>query len=254
MKTKIKILFLLIIVNLFSCNSNNKVKNDNPSSTEQKTATAFQCNYSNETNSLGVGLVQVVDNMEGSHQMIRIFNDSTLQEVAIEWNFKSETSYDEQPFCAKFHEPDYGHLEFICLEELEQSYKIIVNQNEVKYLPKDTLHQFISWEDYLLQSFAIRHASTDKDGQQIAFQKIYQQPDETSLEITLPKEKFQHFCILEVQDDWIQVTYDCFYNTENNPYEGEPCSAFIQKCQPSVTGWMKWKKRNKLLIDIFLRL
>jgi hypothetical protein len=46
--------------------------------------------------------------------------------------------------------------------------------------------------------------------------------------------------------------YDCFYNDDNNPNEGEPCHNFIDKCKNPLTGWLRWRQENKLLIDIFL--
>jgi hypothetical protein len=57
---------------------------------------------------------------------------------------------------------------------------------------------------------------------------------------------------LEVKGEWVKVTYDCFYNDENNAFEGEPCHTYIDKCQNPVVGWLKWKQDNKILIDIFL--
>jgi hypothetical protein len=57
---------------------------------------------------------------------------------------------------------------------------------------------------------------------------------------------------MEMRGDWVKVKYDCFYNDENNKYEGQPCQNFVNQCQNPLIGWIRWKQGNKLLIEIFL--
>jgi hypothetical protein len=76
-------------------------------------------------------------------------------------------------------------------------------------------------------------------------------PSDGSKVLTIPQ-GFEMFCPMEIRGDWVKVRYDCFYNDENNPHEGEPCHNFIDECKDPVTGWLKWRNENKILIDIFL--
>ena len=79
-------------------------------------------------------------------------------------------------------------------------------------------------------------------------QPIRDQANELTPVIELPNEPDELLCVIEVK---IKVKYDCFYNLLRNPHKGVPCSTYIDQCANTVTGWLKWRNKNRILIDIF---
>jgi hypothetical protein len=205
-----------------------------------------QCQYSNSISELGIGLVEY-DNYNHRTPIFEAFNDPELTDKFCSWQI-----YDESiaaPFCAKYHKPDYGIIQVVVLDSLNNSYRVLVNKADIKYVPKTINYAFWSWEEYLTQSNGVRRRIESK---QFKNQPIRQLPNESSKEIELPNEGHELLCILEVKGDWIKIKYDCFYSSSQNPHEGMPCSTYIDECTNSATGWLKWRIGNEITVDIFL--
>jgi hypothetical protein len=205
-----------------------------------------QCEYSNSTTELGIGLVGY-DNYNHRIPIFEVFNDSELTDKFCSWNIYDESN--ESPFCAKYHKPDYGIAQVVVLDSLDKSYKVLVNEQDIKYVPKNINYVFWSWEEYLTESHGIRRKIENIDFKN---QQVRHQPNNSAEPVKLPDEKFELFCVLEVKGDWIKVKYDCFYNTSQNRHEGMPCSTYIGECTNSATGWLRWKIGNEITVDIFL--
>lgn len=195
--------------------------------------------YENPSKTLGIGLIIVPEEFE-------LFDDSLLTHSYMKWNMYSSEN-PPKPIIPKYYKPDYGILHFICLESTAKYHKILSNESEVKYSPIKESYHFATWEKYILESFGIRR---DDEGNHEK-EPLRSSPNVKSTIVSIPK-GYEMFCPMEVKGDWVKVKYDCFYNEENNPHEGEPCSNFIEKCQNPVTGWLKWREKNEILIDIFL--
>ena len=141
-------------------------------------------------------------------------------------------------------------MHFVCIGKTDKAYKILINYSDIKYFPKTKSYDFKTWDQYILQSFGIRRLSA-QTGDITASLPLRIEPSDNA--DTLPILKgHEMFCPIEVKGDWVKVKYDCFYNDENNPNEGEPCHNFIGKCKNPLTGWLRWRQESKLLIDIFL--
>jgi hypothetical protein len=194
--------------------------------------------YDNETVSLGVGVVEVPEFFE-------VYSDSTLNKVPEKVDiYKEATS-----FYSKFYKPDYGIMHFVCLDKTDKAYKVIINYDEIRYLPKTEGYVFKDWQSYILSSFGIKRTKIVnlKAGEPLP--PIKKEPIDSASYISLPKEKHELFCPLLVQGDWVKVTYDCFYNSSD--FEGDKtCQEYIKQCANPVTGWIRWRTENKLLIDI----
>jgi hypothetical protein len=102
-----------------------------------------------------------------------------------------------------------------------------------------------------LQSFGIRRKTDETDENEKPLTTLRQSPTDSAAAISLPA-GHEMFCAMEVQGDWLKVQYDCFYNDEDSKYEGQPCHNYIGKCSDAASGWLRWRKDNKLLVDIFL--
>ena len=242
----INLLFYFFIF-LLSCDKTGQTVNNHPkdSSKEIIPNTTKQLlhkenpSYENYSKTLGIGLIIVPEEFE-------LFNDSLLTYRYMKWNmYSSENS--PKPIFPKYYKPDYGILHFICLESTSKYHKILINESKIKYSPTTNLYQFITWDKYILQSFGIRRNNQGNHEKEPLRNSSY-----AKSEIVLIPEGYEMFCPIEVKGDWVKVKYDCFYNEESNLHEGEPCSSFIEKCKNPVTGWLKWRENNMVLIDIFL--
>jgi hypothetical protein len=195
------------------------------------------CTYENSMSNLGVGIIIAPTTFE-------IFEDSLLTQ-----NLSTINMYEDEKkinFCSFFYKPDYGIMHFVCIGENAKSYKILTGPFEHKFLPKKKEYEFKTWEKYILESFGVRRKTEREPKQQFK-----EQSTENSKDLKIP-EGHELFCPMEIKGDWIKVKYDCFYNAENNQYEGQPCNNYIDKCDKTLTGWIKWRLQNELLIDIFL--
>jgi hypothetical protein len=199
------------------------------------------CSYENQVSSLGIGLIIVPSKFE-------IYNDSLLKDKIAIWDMYEDES--KINVCSKFFKPDYGIMHFVCIGESAQAYRILVNFSDIKYLPKTKNYYFKTWEEYISQSFGISRLTNNAEeisknhGLRIL-------PNDNADTLLIPEGQ-ELFCPIEIKGDWIKVIYDCFYNDENNSYQGEPCHNYIDKCKNPFTGWLRWRQENQLLIDIFL--
>src|SRR5205085_2579592 len=161
---------------------------------------------------------------------IEIFNDSLLKDSYVRWNYYEEEE-PKKPMCPKyfFKEPFIFH--FVYLKETVKSYQILINNNEVKYLPKIKENVPTSWEDYILNSMGIGKLSNAK-GEKDSEQPFRKAPSENAPIIEFPTE-VELFCPMEIKGDWVKVQYDCFYAQQNNKFEGQPCHDYISKCKPA---------------------
>lgn len=200
------------------------------------------CQYDNEVSTLGIGIVIAPTQFD-------IFNDSLLTNKFASRDMYSEDG-NKKDICSKFYKPDYGIMHFVCIGKTDKAYKVLINYSDIKYFPKTKNYDFKTWGEYILQSFGIRRLTSETGGisQQLPLRN---QANDNAAVLTIPK-GLEMFCPMEIKGDWVEVKYDCFYNNDDNPNEGEPCHNFIDKCKNPLTGWLRWRQENKLLIDIFL--
>lgn len=123
----------------------------------------------------------------------------------------------------------YGS-EFICLEETNNYYKIMVNTSGKSYwIQKSKLLQFNRIEDYFMEFYGIFLTRG---------QNIRTSPDPTSSIIPIKGDiESLQFDVIQSKGDWLQIKQSD--NTERNPK------------QPNFkTGWVKWFSGNKLIVGI----
>ncbi len=204
-----------------------------------------QCEYANPSSTLGIGLLEC-NRYNNRIPVFEVYNDPGLTDKFCTWNIDDEIA---PPFCAKFYKPDYGIVQIVVLDSLAKCYKILANEKDIKYAPRNINYVFWSWEKYLTQSHGTRRKPEKKHFQN---QPIRTQPEESGQTIQFPEEQFELLCVMEFKGDWIKVKYDCFYNQDQNPNEGLPCSEYIKNCPNSPTGWLKWRIGNEIAVDIFL--
>lgn len=239
-------IYTAIYFTLLSCNgltNKSTIKSDSskrhisPTQKESKLK-GTSPSYDNDVSTLGIGVVIAPDKFV-------VYKDSLLNN-----KFRSiNMSGDEKAIdiYSKFYKPDYGIMHFICLQATDKYYKVIVSYGTIKYLPKSKGYQFVNWTNYIMQSFGVRRNRSKIE----SHQPLRISPTANADTLSIPG-KYEMFCPVEVKGDWVKVRFDCFYNDDNNKHEDESCQSYISECKDPVTGWLKWRDGNKVLIDILL--
>lgn len=249
-----KIFFLSVIVLLFfSCTGNNKkekikTKSENASVTKDSNITDTKranrkCDIENAVSSLGIGVVI-------APEKLAIYDDSSLtgKPVLISMYEQYDSLTD---FCTFTFNPEYGLMHFACIGKTAKAFQVLINYSQVKYLPKEKGYEFQTWEQYIVSSFGVTRKTIERGEASIPIGALRKEPGDNADTVAIPV-GLEMFCAIKVEGDWVKVQYDCFYNKENNLYEGQPCHNYINKCKDPLTGWLRWRKGNKILIDIYL--
>jgi hypothetical protein len=245
-------LVAVLALSLFSCGANNAklapikkeivpVTIDSNASVEKEHYDG-RCNLDNEMSSLGIGLIIVP-------LKFVLYDDSLLKsEPKLVDMYEKYDSLSN--VCSCVFDPEYGIMHFTCTGKTSKAYRVLINYSQVKYLPREKEYQFKTWEQYIENSYGIRR-KTESDSARTPIGFVRKEPSDQADTISIPAGQ-EMFCPVQVKGDWVKVQYDCFYNQEHNPYEGQPCHTYINKCAIPLTGWLRWRQDNKQLIDIFL--
>jgi hypothetical protein len=242
----------VLALSLFSCGQNQQklapLKKEIVPVTIDSNASAGKehydgrCNIDNEVSSLGIGMVI-------APLKFALYDDSLLRgEPQLVDMYEKYDSLNN--VCSCVFDPEYGLMHFACTGKSAKAYRVLINYSQVKYLPREKEYQFKTWEEYISNSFGIRR-KTESDSTQTPIGFVRKEPSDQADTISIPA-GLEMFCAMQVKGDWVKVQYDCFYNKENSPYEGQPCHNYINKCSNPLTGWLRWRQGNKQLIDILL--
>ncbi|MCD8440810.1 hypothetical protein [Tenacibaculum finnmarkense] len=128
------------------------------------------------------------------------------------------SSFNPFPITPVFYKPDYGIVYLICLEDTKEYYKI-KSIDGVFYLKKAN-YVFVDWKTFLMNSTGINNI----DGKTNPIKK-----ENSAKSEDLDWSESEEIIIIDVKKDWILI---------QNEYE--------------QIGWIKWKIKNKLLIEIYL--
>lgn len=232
-----KKLLIVVIIGflLASCQSKTAKKDAGSILSKLPVSAAPEAVYDNPVKTLGIGLIKAPDKFD-------IYDDSLLAK-----KYQSVSMGDAKfNITPKYFKPETGIMHFVCISESSKAYKVLVNRDTEKYLPKAKGYAFVSWESYITQSYGIKPLYEGSKTIQLQTEPgVNGKP--------MPgTEKYEMFCPMQVKGEWVQVQVDCFYNTDSNKHEGEPCHKYIGECKLPVTGWLRWRKDEKVLIDIFL--
>jgi hypothetical protein len=133
-----------------------------------------------------------------------------------------------------FLKPDYGLYHFICLEKTNDYYKVLVNDNEIGFIPNDSNYYFKTWDTILMQSTVER---LTKDN---PIRKEWNNESETiSNDCEFDRLTVQDV-ILRDGEYWLQI----YFSTE--------CEDYPDKNSKVKYGWIKWRTNDKLLVNILL--
>lgn len=133
-----------------------------------------------------------------------------------------------------FLKPDYGLYHFICLEKTNDYYKVLVNDNEIGFIPNDSNYYFKTWDAILMQSTVER---LTKDN---PIRKAWNNESETISNDCEFDRLTVKDVILKDGEYWLQI------------YFSPECEDYPDKNSKVKYGWIKWRTNDKLLVNILL--
>ena len=174
---------------------------------------------------LGIGFVIASDPYQyedGSHYQ-HFFVD---KELKMKWSNGDITPY--------FYKPDYALYHFICLEKTDRYYKILINDFSTAYIPNDPHFYFKTWDMILIDASVVRLTEDNpiRDELNSASRIVPYNCRSGQLEVKDVIEKDGEY--------WIQVSFS------------PTCEDVMDQYSPRTYGWIQWRTKNKLLVDILL--
>ena len=126
---------------------------------------------------------------------------------------------------------DYSQFNFRCKSTNGEWLELIVNNDngQTYWIKKNKTTIFLTWEEYLKQMFAVERLADYK-------QKIREQPSDMADYIRY--EGRDCFKVKSLKGDWIEIS------TTDNCDNGQSKSQI-------KSGWIKWRRGNKLLINYY---
>ncbi len=132
--------------------------------------------------------------------------------------------FDEQkrPLSTIVIKDEYQNLTLKCLSTEGDFYKVLLEDSVIGYLAKSQpIISFQTWSEHVLSVFAV--------GFDTKRNPIKKEPNNLSSEISYDLDEFYH--PVKVQGNWLQIKW----GTEGN----------------WQYGWIKWKDKDKLIIELF---
>lgn len=167
---------------------------------------------------LGIGLVKL-----SPAKVLHAYKDPMLLQNSETYTFAQE----EGMVSPKFFDENFRLCFFVCLDKTKDYYKILINPLEERYIKTGEGLDFLEWDDFLKNkefSFISR-----KDPVQ---NKLRRAPNERSRHLrNESKTIFDMMTPLAIEGDWVKVRY-------------------FDKNKNRKTGWIKWRRENKLLVNL----
>lgn len=198
----------------------------------------YKRGFENPAKDLGIGVIIAPEE-------VTFFNDEELRD-----EYKSIHTFEDQgediaPFKYK---PEDTLMQFVCLKYSKNFIKVLINFNEAKYLKWKKAYKLKKWNSYIFQSYGVQRKKNAAE-EPLMDNQLRQFNNDEAKVIEVPPGN-ELFCPVKVTGDWLKVKYDC-NSTEYEDHADEPCLNYINNCEPLITGWLRWKKDNVLLLDIF---
>jgi len=193
------------------------------------------CGFENKVNDLGIGIIECPESLT-------LYKDSLCQDTLVKGKL-DEINLNSYNICGKFSKPDYGILHFVCIDTSSVFYTVLVNSNDIAFIKKQDKYLFKSWYDYLMSVYGLgRNHTAIGDFKKQPVRKDILNSSDT---LTIPK-GVELFCPIEIKGDWIKIQYNC------KEIEGQACNERKLHCEVPLIGWIRWRKENEFLIDIYL--
>ena len=179
-----------------------------------------------------IGLIVLSDNYDKG-DFVKIYNeDGSLWHKFTHYYDDSDGEFEYandnfRPFA--FH-PDYFVLALKCVGKKADRYEVIVNEetNLKKYVKvNDKVLKFETWENHILKLFAVGFDEKENPMLEVPQGQVK----------NLVKSE-RTFHPVEVKGEWLKVKWDVTGETD-------------KKETQQNSGWLRWKKDGKLIVELF---
>ena len=159
-------------------------------------------------------------------QILEFFNDESIKSINIK-NLEKQQKW----LAPEVLWIDYNYFVFRCKSQTNDAFEVIVNNETgtTLWLKKSKSTVFKTWENYMKGMFMIKRVETS-----IANDIRRKADDNAEENIFTGEECFQ---VKSMKGDWIEIS------------TGESCE---EDGSILDSGWIKWRDKNKLLIEYFL--
>lgn len=148
-------------------------------------------------------------------QLLVIKNQQLNKEI-------EEDMYNPKHIVPLFFKPDYNIFYVVCLENQKTYYKVLSATGDIYFVPKAEA-KFVSWEAFLRNTTGITNLNWEQNPLQEA-------PSEKSKMIRI-KDREAIYQVISVKGDWVEI------QNEHDVHE---------------KGWIRWRKADSLLIEVYL--
>ncbi len=171
-----------------------------------------------------IGIV-VVNDKYTEKDTIKLYNDKGSLWYKFTFYYDDsdgEFDYPNKEFIPQAFNPDYFLLALAVVEKDATGYKVIVNKvtGLEKRIKKESFLQYLTFDQYILSAFSVSF--------QYQQNLIHKEPIEGSEIVPFIQEI--HYHPVKIQGEWLQIKWgietDWHY------------------------GWIKWKDKNRLLVEI----
>ena len=182
---------------------------------------------------LGLGIVAIDDTYDES-KTVTVYKDKNLKTKIEDFKLYGELK-SVWPY---YFKPDYGLCYFVCLEKTKDYFKVLINDKEEGFLKNDRDKYFKTWESILINAGVERL--------DLKTNPLKLTPTDNAEPINLGYE--MKVDRLEV-DDVIEINGEHWIKVYYSKSGKVPCDKGTPDCG---RGWIKWKKGDKLLVNILL--
>ena len=148
-------------------------------------------------------------------QLIVIKNQQLNKEI-------EEDMYNPKHIVPLFFKPDYNIFYMVCLERQKAYYKVLSATGDIYFVPKAEA-RFVSWEAFLSNTTGVTNLNWELN-------PLQEMPSEQSKVIST-KDRKATYQVISVKGDWVEIQNE--YDTHEK-------------------GWIRWRKADSLLIEVYL--
>ena len=133
-----------------------------------------------------------------------------------------EDIYSPKHIVPLFFKPDYNIFYVVCLERQKAYYKVLSATGDIYFVSKAEA-KFVSWEAFLSNTTGVTNLNWELN-------PLQEMPSEQSKMIRI-KDREAIYQVISVKGDWVEI------RNEHNAHE---------------KGWIRWRKADSLLIEVYL--
>jgi hypothetical protein len=173
-----------------------------------------------QVRNIGIGVLSIKQNAWGNQRKVSLYNNNG----SIWKSFVLSTAALSDSIDFFAYSPDNFLLVLRCIDSTALFYEVVVNETvgTKKFIKRnDPTFEFQTWDQHVLLAFSVEFNDN--------VNPIRKHPTDTSLTVKKDEEEFYHPVL--VNGNWMQIKWG---------YDGE-----------WEFGWIKWRDKDTLLVELF---